>query len=103
MKNLHRDPFASHTGLTGSYGRNTIRDRTGAVAEIAKREQLRSRTVEAFDAYIREAETEMERGLYGSRPFLWSDSNPERGQQVRSRKVVAQFWSGRGPIKVPHG
>ncbi len=74
-----------------------------AMGQTPKREPLKPRTLEAFDAYIREAETEMERALHGSRPFLWSDCNPERGQQVHSGKVVAQFWSGRGPIKVPHG
>jgi hypothetical protein len=73
------------------------------MAQTAKPEQLRPRTVEAFDAYIHEAETEMEQTLQGSGPFLWCDSNSERAQQVRGGKVVAQFWSGRGPVKVPHG
>ena len=73
------------------------------MAQTARPEQLRPQTVEAFDAYIREAETEMEHTLHGSGAFLWSDSNAERTQQVRDGKVVAQFWSGRGPVKVPHG
>jgi hypothetical protein len=73
------------------------------MAEPAKLEQLKPRTLEAFDAYIHEAETEMEQTLHGSGPFLWSDSNSERAQQVRGGEVVAQFWSGRGPVKVPHG
>jgi hypothetical protein len=72
------------------------------MAETAKPEQLKPRTLEAFDAYIHEAETEIEQTLQGG-PFLWSDSNLERAQQVRGGKVVAQFWSGRGPVKVPHG
>ena len=103
MKTCRGDPFASQTGLTGGYGRTTIRHRSGAMAKIAKPEQLKPRTLEAFDAYIHEAETKMEQTLHESGSFLWSDSNSERGQQVRSGKVVAQFWSGRGPIKVPHG
>jgi len=45
----------------------------------------------------------MEQSLRERGTFLWSDSNPERAQQVRSGKVLAQFWSGRGPVKVPHG
>ena len=66
------------------------------MAQTAKREQLKPRTVEAFDAYIRTAETEMERALYGSRPFLWSDSNPERGQQggVAGRALADRLATG---------
>ncbi len=73
------------------------------MAETAKPEQLNPRTLEAFDSYIHEAETEMEQTLLGCGPFLWSDSNSERTQRVRGGEVVAQFWSGRGPVKVPLG
>ena len=106
MKSLHRRAMhaaASQRGLTSRYGRMTIRNRLRAMAQTAKPEQLRPRTLEAFDAYIHEAETEMEQTLQESGPFFWSDSNSERAQQVRGGKVVAQFWSGRGPVKVPHG
>ena len=73
------------------------------MAQTAKPERLRPETLEAFDAYIYGAETEMEQTLCGSGPFLWADSNPDRAQQVRGGNVVAQFWSGQGPVKVPHG
>ena len=65
--------------------------------------QLKPRTLEAFDAYIRAAETAREEKLLESGLFLWSDCNAERAQQVRGGQVVAQFWSGRGPVKVPDG
>jgi hypothetical protein len=65
--------------------------------------QLKPQTLEAFDAYVREAEAAMEQTLNGGSPFLWSDINAERAQQVRSGKVVAEFWSGRGPVRVPSG
>ena len=65
--------------------------------------QLQPQTLEKFDAYIREAEKAMEHTLEGSGPFLWSDGTPKIAQQVRGGQVVAQFWSGRGPHKVPHG
>lgn len=73
------------------------------MAKTTKPEELKARTLEAFDAYVREAETEMEQSLQGSRPFLWSGSNLERAQRVRGGKIVAQSWSGRGPVKVPDG
>jgi hypothetical protein len=65
--------------------------------------QLNPKTVEAFDAYIHNAETEMERSLHGSAPFLWSERAQERGHQIHQGQVVAQFWSGEGAVKVPKG
>ncbi|HYB76955.1 MAG TPA: hypothetical protein VEE85_02040 [Candidatus Bathyarchaeia archaeon] len=73
------------------------------MAHAAKPQHLKAETLQAFDAYVRGAEGEMEQSLRERGTFLWSDSNPERAQQVRSGKVLAQFWSGRGPVKVPHG
>jgi len=65
--------------------------------------QLKPQTLEAFDAYIREAEAAMEQTLHVDGPFLWSDLSSERAQQVRAGQVIAQFWAGRGPVKVPNG
>ena len=65
--------------------------------------RLNPNTLEAFDAYIHNAETEMEQSLHGSGSFLWSQQAPERAQVVGQGQVVAQFWSGKGPVKVPNG
>jgi hypothetical protein len=73
------------------------------MVQTAKPVQLNPQTVAAFDAYIHNVETEMEKTLHGSGPFLWSELTPERSQQVNRGQVVAQFWSGRGPVKVPYG
>ena len=73
------------------------------MAETVKPVQLKSSTVQAFDAYIREAEAGIEPSLQGSGPFLWSDVSSERAQQVRQGKIVAQRWSGKEPVKVPDG
>jgi hypothetical protein len=73
------------------------------MAQTAKPVQLPPRTVEGFDAYIRQAETQMEQTLNEGGPFLWSDLSPERTELLRGGHVVAQFWSGRGPVKVPSG
>ena len=71
------------------------------MALTVKPVQLNPKTLEAFDAYIRNAETEMEQSLHGS--FLWSQQAPERAQLINQGQVVAQFWSGKGPVKVPKG
>lgn len=73
------------------------------MAEKAKTVQLKAQTLGAFDAYVREAETAMEETLHRSGSFLWSDFEPERARQVRGGKIVAQFWLGREPVKVPNG
>jgi hypothetical protein len=73
------------------------------VAQTATPVQLKPQTLTSFSAYIRAAEAAMEQSLADGRPFLWSDVNSERAQQVRGGQVVAHFWSGQGPIKVPNG
>jgi len=63
--------------------------------------QLRSSTLKAFEEYIRTTEAAMEQTLHEGEAFLWSDATPERAKKVRAGRVVAQFWSNKGPIKVP--
>jgi hypothetical protein len=73
------------------------------MAQTVKLVQLNPQTLEAFGTYIHQAETEMEQTLHGSGTFLWSQQSPARAQDVGRGKVVAEFWSGRGPVKVPSG
>ena len=73
------------------------------MAQTVKPVQLEPRTLQGFVAYIHEAEAEMEQTLHGSEAFLWSQHPSERAQDVARGKVVAQFWTGRGPVKVPSG
>jgi hypothetical protein len=72
------------------------------MAQTAKPVQLKAQTVMAFEAFVREAEAGMEQTLKGT-SFLWSDATAERAKQVGGGQVVAQFWSGKGPAKVPDG
>jgi hypothetical protein len=65
--------------------------------------QLKPLTAEAFGAYVREAEAEMEKTLGGSGPFLWCDLSSRRAHQVLRGQIVAQFWRGQGPVEVPSG
>jgi hypothetical protein len=73
------------------------------IAQTAKSVHLKPQTVKAFDSYILEVETAIEHTLRASDRFLWSDLVSERTRQVRGGRVVAQFWSGRGPIRVTNG
>jgi hypothetical protein len=73
------------------------------MAQSANIVQLKPRTLQAFEAYIGEAEQGMEASLQGRSSFLWSDASSERSQQVRQGKIVAQLWAGEVPVKVPNG
>jgi len=73
------------------------------MTQTAKPVQLEPQTLEAFGAFIHKAEPEMEQTLSGRGPFFRSDLNTDQALRVRAGQVVAQFWSGRGPAKVPNG
>ena len=64
--------------------------------------QLKPRTLQAFEEYIREAEAAMKPSLHGERPFLWSDTNPDVAQQISKGAIVAEFWSGKGATELPN-
>jgi hypothetical protein len=97
------DAVVWRADLTSNYGRIRIRIRLGAMVQTATQVQLKQHTLKSFSAYIRGAEAAMEKTLGDGSPFLWLDVNSERAQQVRGGQVVAQFWSGHGPVKVPNG
>jgi hypothetical protein len=94
---------ALRADLTSKYGRIRIHIRLGAMAQTATPVQLKQQTLKRFSAYIRDAEAAMEPTLGDGSTFLWSDVNSERAQQVRGCQVVAQFWSGHGPVEAPNG
>jgi hypothetical protein len=65
--------------------------------------QLNPKTLDAFHAYIHDAETEMEKSLQATTNFLWSQQTPDRTRRLNQGEVIAQFWSGDAPVKVPNG
>jgi hypothetical protein len=71
--------------------------------QSAQAVELRAETVKAFAAYVRQAEADMDAALQASALFLWAEQNQEQWQRVREGEIVAQFWSGSGPVKVPKG
>lgn len=71
------------------------------MAQAAKPISLTPQTLEAFAAYIRDAEALMDQTLQG--PFLWSDLDAQRTHQLQEGKVLAQFWAGKAPVEVPNG
>ena len=72
------------------------------MAEEVQPVRLQADTLEAFETYIREAEAGMDQPPPGA-PFLWSDADPKRAGKVRQGKIVAEFWTGKSPLRVPEG
>src|SRR5512141_3521639 len=71
--------------------------------QTVKNVQLKPETLRAFASYIREAEVAMEQPLRRATLFLWSDAASERARQVRQGEILAQFWSGQGPVRIANG
>ena len=74
-----------------------------AMPLAASKIQLDPETLKSFEAYVRDAESAMDESLRSGEPFLWSDEDLARTHQVRTGDIVADFWSGNGPSKVPNG
>jgi hypothetical protein len=70
--------------------------------QTANEVSLKPPTLKSFEEYVHEAETAMEQTLRGD-DFLWADGDARVAERVRSGEIVAQFWSGSGPIKIPSG
>jgi hypothetical protein len=64
--------------------------------------ELKPRTVEAFDAYMRTAEQRLQKQIKDG-PFLWMDGAPARVQQVRQGQTVVGPWTSKGEIEITGG
>jgi hypothetical protein len=60
---------------------------------------LRPKTVEAFDRYIRETEQR----LGDSKTFLWADESADRARRVKAGEVIVEPFGGKAVTPVPNG
>jgi hypothetical protein len=65
--------------------------------------QLKPETLDAFQAYVRDAEQAMQPSFDGRAPFLWTDDNVDRARRVRKGEIRAQLWVGDAVVHVPGG
>ena len=63
--------------------------------------ELKEQTLNAWDAYIKTANSEMDRRLQG--PFLWVDEVPDRIQRVRAGDILVSSVGQHNPKPVPSG
>jgi hypothetical protein len=64
--------------------------------------ELQPHTVEAFDHYVRQAETRLDRQAHSS-DFLWVDGASGRKLRVQRGEAIAEPWAGTGDTGVPDG
>jgi len=64
--------------------------------------ELKPRTVQAFDDYIRRLESRLDARLQGP-VFLWSDESAERSRQVLAGKIQVESVTGASALAVPDG
>jgi hypothetical protein len=70
---------------------------------LSKPTELKQQAVQAWEAYVRAANTRMEKRASGQSPFLWVDEKPDRLQRVRAGEVLVAPVDGDNPHTVPHG
>ena len=70
---------------------------------LSKAAELKQQTVQAWETYVREVTTYMEKRVSGQSPFLWVDEKPDRVQRVRAGEVLVAPVDSHNPHKVPHG
>ncbi len=63
--------------------------------------ELKQQTLNAWDAYIQTANSEMEDRLHG--PFLWVDEAPDRLQRVHAGNILVSSVGQHNPKPVPSG
>jgi hypothetical protein len=63
--------------------------------------ELKPKTLEAFDAYMRAAEARLQK--QGRDGVLWTDGDQSRKAQIKQGRTLAEPWSGKAEIEVPDG
>jgi len=61
--------------------------------------ELKPKTVEAFDSYVRETEQR----LAAAKVFLWADESPDRARRVKAGEVAVEPFRAKTVIPVPNG
>jgi hypothetical protein len=64
---------------------------------------LQPSTLQAWDAYVRAADSRMQARASGQRPFLWSDESADRSARLRRGEILVVPVSGHGIQNAPNG
>ena len=64
---------------------------------------LKPETLNAWDDYVRDANTRMQERLTSDHPFLWTDELPSRARDIRAGHIIVAPASPQNPRRVPSG
>jgi hypothetical protein len=59
--------------------------------------------LQAWNAYLKDADSRMQERIAGRRPFLWLDESPDRTARIRRGEAIIAPVVGHGSENVPHG
>jgi hypothetical protein len=65
--------------------------------------ELKQETLNAWDDYIRTANSRMQDRVSTNVPFLWVDGSPDRLRQVRAGEILVTAVGERTPRRIPSG
>jgi hypothetical protein len=65
--------------------------------------ELQPSTLQAWNDYVRTADSRMRERVDGPRPFLWADEAGDRRSRLRQGEILVVPVSGRGTHIVPNG
>lgn len=62
----------------------------GALVSSLRAENLKPKTLTAYEAYVKKVEAEIDGRIAGRRSFLWMDESPKRTQAVRNGELLTE-------------
>jgi hypothetical protein len=65
--------------------------------------ELQPSTLQAWDDYVRSADSRMQARVDGPQPFLWADEAADRPSRLRRGEILVAPVSGRGTHSAPNG
>lgn len=74
-----------------------------AAAPLAEAGELQPDTLQAWNAYLKDADARMQERIAGRQPFLWLDESPDRAARIRQGEAIIAPLVGHGSEDVPHG
>jgi hypothetical protein len=73
------------------------------VAALSNAAELKEETLEAWNEYIRAADSHMQERLQADKHFLWIDEAPDRGRQTAAGEILVSAVVPHNPRRVPSG
>src|SRR5450759_3584378 len=65
--------------------------------------ELKPETIQAWNQYVRSADSHMRERLDTGHQFLWTDESPERSTRLRRGEILVAPMTGSGTLRVPDG